>query len=148
MSELSFGEFYPKLVNPLDGVLADTPEHFFKYQYFLSLVPTRYHSTMSLRTLSTNQYAVTEQPSSVPQTGTPGIFFRFDIEPVSLSITDSRTPLLSFIVRIVNIIGGVMVSGGWIYGLWSSLLDGVKGRVRSGSRRATGMIGVSRGYDD
>lgn len=149
MSELSFGEFYPKLVNPLDGVLATTDENFFRYQYYLSLVPTRYHSTMSLRTLSTNQYAVTEQSRTVPHTAIPGIFFGFDIEPVSLSITDSRTPFLSFVVRIVNIVGGVMVSGGWIYGLWSSLLDGVKGRVRTGSRRATGMIGVRRGeYDD
>ena len=149
MSELSFGEFYPKLVNPLDGALATTSENFFKYQYFLSLVPTHYHSSMSLRTLSTNQYGVTEQSNTVSPTGIPGIFFKFDIEPVSLYITDSRTPLMSFIVRIVNIVGGVMVSGGWIYGLWSSLLDGVMGKVRSGSRRATGMIGVRRGeYDD
>ena len=75
----------------------------------------------------------------------PGIFFKFDIEPVSLSITDSRTPLLGFIVRMVNIVGGVMVSGGWIYGLWEAVMGGVMGRVRSGSRRGAGMIGVPRG---
>ena len=149
MSELSFGDFYPNLVNPLDEVLAHTSENYFKYQYFLSLVPTHYHSTMSLRTLSTNQYAVTEQSGTVPQDDFPGIFFRFDIEPVSLYITDSRTPLTSFILRMINIVGGVMVSSGWIYSLWGSLLDNVKGRVRGGSRRATGMIGVTRGeYED
>lgn len=148
MSELSFGEFYPKLVNPLDGVLATTSENFLKYQYFLSLVPTHYHSTMSLRTLSTNQYAVTEQSNTVSHLGNPGIFFRFDIEPVSLLITDSRTPLLTFAVRIVNIVGGVMVSGGWLYGLWGTLLDAVFGRTRT-RRSLTGMIGVTRGlYDD
>lgn len=150
MSELSFGEFYPKLVNPLDWVLATTSENFLRYQYFLSLVPTHYHSTMSLRTLSTNQYSVTEQSKIVPYTGVPGIFFKFDIEPVSLSITDSRTPILSFAVRIVNIIGGVMVSGGWIYGIWGTLLDGIMGRARRiGSRRPAGMIGISREeYED
>lgn len=74
----------------------------------------------------------------------PGIFFKFDIEPVSLAITDSRTPLLSFIVRMVNIIGGVMVSGRWVYGLWDAVLGAIMG-VRSGSRRSAGMIGVPRG---
>ncbi|RPB22732.1 DUF1692-domain-containing protein [Terfezia boudieri ATCC MYA-4762] len=145
VNELSFGEFYPKLINPMDGVVAVTKEHFFKYQYFLSLVPTHYHSTNSLRTLSTNQYAVTEQSQEVSHMDIPGIFFKFDIEPVSLSITDSRTPLLSFIVRMINIVGGVMVSGGWIYGLWEAVMGGVMGRVRSGSRRGAGMIGVPRG---
>ena len=128
----------------MDGVVAITKEHFFKYQYFLSLVPTHYHSTNSLRTLSTNQYAVTEQSQEVSQMAIPGIFFKFDIEPVSLAITDSRTPLLSFIVRMVNIIGGVMVSGRWVYGLWDAVLGAIMG-VRSGSRRGAGMIGVPRG---
>ena len=152
MSELSFGEFYPNLVNPLDEVLATTSENYFKYQYFLSLVPTHYHSTMSLRTLTTNQYGVTEQSNTVPHvSGVPGIFFKFDIEPVSLSITDSRTPLLSFTIRIVNIVGGVMVSGSWIYSLWGTLLDATVGRAGRGGgrRRPTGMIGVTRGeYED
>lgn len=80
--------------------------------------------------------------------GIPGIFFKFDIEPVSLSITDSRTPLLSFIVRMVNIVGGVMVSGGWIYGLWDTLVGGVMGRMRSGSRRGAGMLGVQKGFNE
>ncbi|KAF8467306.1 endoplasmic reticulum vesicle transporter-domain-containing protein [Kalaharituber pfeilii] len=112
INELSFGEFYPKLVNPLDGVIATTDEHFYKYQYYLSLVPTHYHSTTTGRSLLTNQYAVTEQSQTVSHMSVPGIFFKFDIEPVSLAITDSRTPLLSFLVRMVNIVGGVMVSGG------------------------------------
>jgi endoplasmic reticulum-Golgi intermediate compartment protein 2 len=72
---------------------------FYKFQYFISVVPTVYESYTSGRSLITNQYAVTEQSRAVSDHAVPGIFFKFDIEPISLTITDSRTPLIQFVVR-------------------------------------------------
>ena len=78
---------------------------------------------------------MTEQDRQTTPQNVPGIFFKFDIEPISLTITDSRTPMLSFLVRLANIIGGVMVAGGWMY----KLTDGVMGFVGP-RRRREGMI--------
>ncbi|KAI5811405.1 endoplasmic reticulum vesicle transporter-domain-containing protein [Peziza echinospora] len=139
VDELSFGEFYPKLINPLDNSLEITEKNFWKYQYYLSLVPTTYTSTTTSRHLKTHQYAVTESSKEVSDLATPGIFFKFDIEPVSLEITDTRTPLLTFFVRMVNIVGGVLVSGGWFYKFWDFFLTSVL------KRRPGGVGGAGRG---
>ncbi|KAK6526238.1 hypothetical protein TWF694_004847 [Orbilia ellipsospora] len=129
VNELSFGEFYPKLVNPLDGVVASTEDKFYRYQYFLSVVPTTYKARG--RTLHTNQYSVTEQGRSMSPQSVPGIFFKFDIEPIMLTITDSPTPWIYFIVRLANVVGGVMVAGGWLY----KISDGVLGSLLPSRRR-------------
>lgn len=88
----------------------------------------------------------------------PGIFFKYDIEPISLTISDRRTALLAFVVRfvcfystypqltmwaradarhrLVNIISGILVGGGWVYGLFSTL----GGYFRRQKRRTDGML--------
>ncbi|CAD0016526.1 unnamed protein product [Aureobasidium pullulans] len=40
INELSFGPFYPGLDNPLDNTRTTTDQHFEKFQYYLSVVPT------------------------------------------------------------------------------------------------------------
>jgi len=79
------------------------PHHkdFYKFQYFLSIVPTTYESQTSGKSLLTNQYAVTEQSRKISSYSVPGIFFKYDIEPISLTISDRRTALLAFVVRFV-----------------------------------------------
>ncbi|KAI9835059.1 MAG: hypothetical protein M1819_002611 [Sarea resinae] len=115
INELSFGPFYPSLLNPLDRTLATTPNHFYKFQYYLSVVPTIYKR--SSKTISTNQYAVTEQSYMVGERQIPGIFFKFDIEPILLTISEERGGFLSLLMRIVNVVSGVLVAGGWCYQL-------------------------------
>ncbi|KAL8697608.1 MAG: hypothetical protein Q9201_007038, partial [Fulgogasparrea decipioides] len=80
INELSFGPLYPTLLNPLDRTYATTNDHFYKYQYYLSVVPTIYtrspspppsqdtlHNTplppdySNRNTIITNQYAATSQ---------------------------------------------------------------------------------------
>ncbi|KAI5840458.1 endoplasmic reticulum vesicle transporter-domain-containing protein [Morchella snyderi] len=140
VNELSFGEYYPKLINPLDGVVATTEDHFYKFQYYLSVVPTIYESYTTGRRLATNQYAVTEQSRAVPAHNVPGIFFKYDIEPISLTVTDSRTPVIQFIVRLVNIIGGVLVSGGWIYKLLGMAVSVLRRKKRDTEGMLNGRV--------
>jgi hypothetical protein len=169
ISELSFGPLYPSLLNPLDKTIASTETHFQRFQYYLSIVPTIYTTSrqapvgvsrvppsdggaaggtagsdfpLSRSALRTNQYAVTSQSGPVPEYTVPGIFFKFDIEPILLTIMASRSSLLGLAVRVVNVVSGVLVGGGWIYQLWGWGRDvggWKKGRGRSKSQ-AGGML--------
>lgn len=142
VNELSFGPFYPSLTNPLDNTVATTPDHFYKFQYYLSVVPTiyttdakalrkidKYHESpssgsdgleqhpyrYSKNTVFTNQYAVTEQSHPVPENSVPGVFVKFDIEPILLTIAEEWSSIPALFIRMVNVISGVVVAGGWCF---------------------------------
>ncbi|KAK9367236.1 endoplasmic reticulum vesicle transporter-domain-containing protein [Lipomyces kononenkoae] len=122
IDEFSFGAYYPKLENPLDGVAALIDANLFRYQYYLSIVPTTYVSYGGRHVVATNQYAVTEQPTSqVNSNHPPGIFFKYDIEPIGLTITERRVPFWQFLVRLVNVVGGIVVCTGWLFPLIDSM---------------------------
>jgi len=173
INELSFGPLYPTIMNPLDLTLSQTEQHFQRYQYYMSVVPTIYTKSRNphlptdpdpkaqaaLRrfyaheTIVTNQFAVNSQANLVPENGAnlggnvPGIFFKFDIEPVLLTIMQTRGGFLALTIRIVNIISGILVGGGWIYQLWGWAEENFmkKGR-RGGSGK--GMLHGGDGTDD
>lgn len=128
VNELSFGDYYPSLINPLDGVVSTTTERFQKFQYFLSVVPTKWISHTSGRSVETNQYSVTENSRTVGEFKVPGIFFKFDIEPLSVVVEERRVGMTKFLVRCVNIVGGVMVSGNWIFKIWGMVGEGWRKR--------------------
>ena len=146
MNELSFGAFYPSLVNPLDRTVATTPNHFHRFQYFLSVVPTIYSVSSgstpitpfsSSYTLFTNQYAVTEQSYQIGERAVPGIFFKYDIEPILLTVEESRDSFLRFTVKIVNIVSGVLVAGHWGFTLSEWVVEVFGRRVR---RKTDGVL--------
>ncbi|KAK7510529.1 endoplasmic reticulum vesicle transporter-domain-containing protein [Phyllosticta citriasiana] len=141
VNELSFGPYYPSLHNPLDNTRAVTPtsdDHFYKFQYYISVVPTLYTDTRS--TIFTNQYAVTEQSHAVPEMAVPGVFVKFDIEPILLTISEENGGLLALIVRLVNVVSGVMVAGGWCFRVGEAVVSAWGRR----SRRSDGL-GVLHG---
>ncbi|KAM3071450.1 hypothetical protein ACMFMF_007921 [Clarireedia jacksonii] len=151
ISELSFGPYYPSLLNPLDRTISSTPNHFHKFQYFLSVVPTLYSlspSTFSPYSsptlLSTNQYAVTSQDHDVNERMVPGIFFKYEIEPLLLTVEEGRDGFLKFVVKVVNVVSGVLVAGHWGFTL-SEWARGVWGKRR---RRSEGMLGRGMGKGD
>jgi len=149
INELSFGPFYPNLENPLDNTFTTTDEHFYKYQYYVSIVPTIYTTNaerldavtkelhvspasgdeevdqlqkkrllgglMGRGSVFTNQYAVTEQSHAVPEFTVPGVFVKYDIEPILLTIAEEWDGWLAMLVRLVNVISGILVAGGWCY---------------------------------
>ncbi|KAE8354794.1 endoplasmic reticulum vesicle transporter-domain-containing protein [Aspergillus coremiiformis] len=151
VTELSFGPHYPTLLNPLDKTIATTESHYYKYQYFLSVVPTIYSKgnqaaldsiiysssrpAHSKNVIFTNQYAATSQSATLPESPyyTPGIFFKYNIEPILLLISEERNSFLSLLIRLVNTVSGVMVTGGWVYQLagWVGELVRKKRRARS-----------------
>ncbi|KAI9261551.1 endoplasmic reticulum vesicle transporter-domain-containing protein [Phascolomyces articulosus] len=129
IDQFSFGKQYPDLVNPLDKSVEIAQEHFEVFQYFLSIVPTTYIDS-GKDVILTNQYAVTDSRKAVPEgraMGTvPGIFFKYDTEPISVQITETRQPFTHFLVRLCGIIGGSVVTVGFIYRSIKLVLTGGK----------------------
>ncbi|KAL5627611.1 hypothetical protein BROUX41_003764 [Berkeleyomyces rouxiae] len=115
ISELSFGPFHPSLVNPLDRTINLAEDNFHKFQYFLSIVPTEYRVGNSRsQYIATNQYAVTEQSREVNEMfAVPGIFVKYDIAPLLLQVVENRDGFLTFLVKIINVVSGVLVAGHW-----------------------------------
>ena len=144
INELSFGPFYPSLQNPLDRTFAIADKNFYKYQYYLSVVPTVYTRSPNpdpqnptSSTIFTNQYAVTSQSHEVNDRTIPGVFFKFDIEPILLTIREERGGFMALLVRVVNLVSGVLVGGGWCYQLFGWARE-VAGRKRK--EKGVGMI--------
>lgn len=162
INELSFGPHYPNLLNPLDKTSDTTDKNFYKFQYYLSIVPTiftkRRVSTKSGaldpaaipqpatldftpedvkkmkqgeipqhisnpklgrdgKSIFTNQYAATSQSREVASNVIPGIFFKYDIEPILLIVSAKRGSFWGLVVRLVNVISGIVVGGGWMFQL-------------------------------
>jgi endoplasmic reticulum-Golgi intermediate compartment protein 2 len=175
ITELSFGPHFPTLLNPLDKTMSSTEVHYFKYQYFLNLVPTIYtkgngalstytqaatsqalsSSPMSSTSMMvppevlltkkknmifTNQYSATSQSRSLPESPyyVPGIFFKYNIEPILLLVSEERGSFLALMVRLVNVVSGVIVSGGWLFQL-SSWFSEVVNRRRA-RRQSEGVL--------
>ncbi|KAK9235684.1 endoplasmic reticulum vesicle transporter-domain-containing protein [Lipomyces kononenkoae] len=149
IDELSFGAYYPKLENPLDGVAALIDADLFRYQYYLSIVPTTYVSYGGRHVVATNQYAVTEQPTSqINPSHPPGIFFKYDIEPIGLTITERRVPFWQFLVRLVNVVGGIVVCTGWVFPILDNMWIKWTNGGRSGARETQTLLDKGLKSDD
>jgi len=113
ITEFSFGKHFPEITEPLDNSFEVTHDDFIAYQYYLRVVPTTYIAPRS-EPLHTNQYSVTHYERKVSHSkGVPGIFFKFDIEPVRLTIIQRTTTLGQFFIRWAGVVGGVFVCASW-----------------------------------
>jgi hypothetical protein len=63
----------------------------------------------------------------------PGIFFKYDIEPMLLTIVESRESFLRLFVKVVNVFSGVLVAGHWGFTLseWARSVWGRRMRTKS-----------------
>ncbi|KAF9580215.1 hypothetical protein BGW38_003233 [Lunasporangiospora selenospora] len=113
IDEFSFGELYPSIVNPLDDSFEITEAAFEAFQYFLIVVPTVYVDRRR-NELLTNQYSVSEYRRTFPaDTDAPGIFFKYDFEPLTLMITETSSMSLGhLLVRLAGLVGGYFVTAG------------------------------------
>lgn len=114
INKLAFGDQYPGLVNPLDGVQWVQQKPNGIYQYFLKVVPTMYTSPRG-RTIQSNQFSVTEHYKSLElgrPHAPPGVYFFYDISPIKVTFKEERTPFLHFITYLCAIIGGTFTVAG------------------------------------
>lgn len=116
---MSFGTKYPGLTNPLDGTMELAESTTEMFQYFVSVVPTIYYDPQRIfgtNTILTSQYAVTDYYRTLDDRpghqGLPGVFLKYDIEPISVRVTAARQGFFHFITRLCGIIGGIFVTVG------------------------------------
>jgi hypothetical protein len=111
----------------------------------MSVVPTVYTVASSSiaspsHTIFTNQYAVTEEEAKISEQMVPGIFFKYDIEPILLTVEEGRDGFLTFVVKVVNVVSGVLVAGHWGFTISEWLVE-VLGKRRRRSSAAGGVLG-------
>nr|XP_011467640.1 PREDICTED: endoplasmic reticulum-Golgi intermediate compartment protein 3 isoform X1 [Fragaria vesca subsp. vesca] len=113
--DLSFGPKYPGIHNPLDGterILHDTSGIF---KYYIKVVPTEYRY-ISKQVLPTNQFSVTEYYSPMKQydRSWPGVYFLYDLSPITVTIKEERRKFLHFITRLCAVLGGTFALTGML----------------------------------
>uniref|UniRef100_A0A0V0IBZ1 Putative endoplasmic reticulum-Golgi intermediate compartment protein 3-like n=1 Tax=Solanum chacoense TaxID=4108 RepID=A0A0V0IBZ1_SOLCH len=114
INRLTYGEYFPGVVNPLDGVTwtQETPHGM--YQYFIKVVPTVY-TDVSGHTIQSNQFSVTEHFKGADFgrfQSIPGVFFFYDLSPIKVTFTEQHVSFLHFLTNVCAIVGGVFTVSG------------------------------------
>ncbi|KAI3920012.1 hypothetical protein MKW98_001268 [Papaver atlanticum] len=114
INKLSFGEYFPGAVNPLDGVrwMQEVPNGM--YQYFIKVVRTVY-TDISGHTIQSNQFSVTEHFRGAgygQSRSIPGVFFFYDLSPIKVTFTEGHVSFLHFLTNVCAIVGGVFTVSG------------------------------------
>ncbi|CDO92236.1 unnamed protein product [Kluyveromyces dobzhanskii CBS 2104] len=115
INELSFGDFYPYIDNPLDNTAKFSDEKIKSYYYFTAVVPTLYQKMGAV--VDTNQYSLSEAEYGPQSKGSavPGIFVRYQFEPMKIIISDMRIGFFQFIIRLVAILSFIVYTASWLF---------------------------------
>ncbi|CAM9462617.1 unnamed protein product [Chrysoparadoxa australica] len=125
INRLAFGEPYPGVRYPLEGESRAVLDKHGMYQYYVKVVPTTYVD-VSGKEVSTNQYSVTEHVKHVRPgsgRGLPGLYFHYEISPISSRVQEHQRGWLSFFTGVSAIVGGVYTVLGLISHVLDMLLD-------------------------
>lgn len=143
INEFSFGPFFPRISQPLDNSVEMASSHFHIFQYFVSVVSTTYVDA-GRRRIDTNQYSVTDMSRETQHgQGVPGIFFKYDIEPMALMVEERTMGLVDFLVRLAGIVGGILVCTGYAWRVGHAAARAAKRQLTGGEGGRGG--GGSRG---
>ncbi|PWA77280.1 endoplasmic reticulum-Golgi intermediate compartment protein [Artemisia annua] len=113
INKLSFGDPYPGILNPLDGVHWNQVTANGMYQYFIKVVPTVY-TPIRGSVIRSNQFSVTEHYKSqeVGQRTLPGVFFFYDLSAIKVTYTETHPSFLHFLTNLCAIVGGIFTVAG------------------------------------
>ncbi|XVE49571.1 hypothetical protein DITRI_Ditri01bG0092300 [Diplodiscus trichospermus] len=95
INRLAFGEYFPGVVNPLDGAQWVHETSNGMYQYFVKVVPTIYTDIRG-GTVHSNQYSVTQHFKNlefIHPNSHPGVFFFYDFSPIKVGSFYAHLPI-------------------------------------------------------
>ncbi|KAG0471663.1 hypothetical protein HPP92_016209 [Vanilla planifolia] len=114
VNKLAFGDYFPGVVNPLDGIQWVQHAPYGMYQYFIKVVPSVYNN-INGQTIHSNQFSVTEH-FRTDEVGRiqalPGVFFFYDLSPIKVTVKEDHVPFLHFLTNVCAIVGGVFTVSG------------------------------------
>lgn len=126
IDQFSFGPPMPGGINPLDSTLKISEDRYHVFQYYMQIVPTKFNTLD--RSMNTNQFSVTERNRTINHSkgshGVSGIFFKFDMNALSVEIVEQRKSFLQFLIRLCGVIGGIFATSGMLHSLIGSLTEG------------------------
>ncbi|NXO73301.1 ERGI2 protein, partial [Phainopepla nitens] len=141
IDHLSFGELIPGIINPLDGTEKIASDHNQMFQYFITVVPTKLHTYKI--SAETHQFSVTERERVINHAagshGVSGIFMKYDISSLMVTVTEEHMPFWQFLVRLCGIIGGIFSTTGILHGFGRFVVEIIFCRFRLGSYRSTSV---------
>ncbi|KAK6241376.1 hypothetical protein SCA6_006765 [Theobroma cacao] len=117
INRLAFGEYFPGVVNPLDGAQWIHETSNGMYQYFIKVVPTIYTDIRG-RTVHSNQYSVTQHFKNLEviyPNSHPGVFFIYDFSPIKVTFKEEHISFLHFITNICAVIGVAGIIDSFVY---------------------------------
>lgn len=141
VNSLTFGdEQIPGVENILKGSTRISAEGPGVFQYFIKIVPTSYVSD-TLVIADTYQYACTEhkKESGSGSFILPGVFFMYDLNPIRVTISQTRAPLGQFLTRLCAVVGGIFTVSGLTDAVIGRLVYGKKQRSRVGPSFGGGL---------
>jgi len=125
ISQLSFGDHFPNMKNPLDGFYF-TETGVGQQQYFIQVVPTTYETDYG-EVIETNQYSVTYHHSEIDLNSDhielPGVFFKYDISEVKIFVKEESQSFSRFITRLCAVVGGIWVVIGLVYNVLNTVIS-------------------------
>lgn len=125
IEKFSFGQPIPSVVNPLEGEEKIDKTGRKLYQYYIKVVSTNVMVNGDRK--RTYQYTVTETEREINHDagshGTPGIHFRYDIDAVAVDVVDEHIPILSLVIRICGIVGGVYATSSFLTSFTNIIVD-------------------------
>lgn len=113
---MSFGEKYPGIVNPLDGISQVAENSQMMFQYYVKIVPTTYTSVTG-ETVYSNQFSVTKHSkivNALGDSGLPGVFVMYELSPMMVKYTEKQRSFMHFLTGVCAIIGGIFTVAGLI----------------------------------
>ncbi|CAH1119719.1 unnamed protein product [Phaedon cochleariae] len=116
INKFSFGDPSPGIVHPLEGDELIGSYGKTLFNYFIEIVPTNVNTFLT--SLNTYQYSakVLNRPIDHDKGshGIPGLFFKYDVSALRVSVKQERDNLGMFLARLASIVGGVFVCSGML----------------------------------
>lgn len=150
IDHLSFGELVPGIINPLDGTEKIAVDHNQMFQYFITVVPTKLHTYKI--SADTHQFSVTERERIINHAagshGVSGIFMKYDLSSLMVTVTEEHMPFWQFFVRLCGIIGGIFSTTGMLHGIGKFIVEIICCRFRLGSYKPVHSVPFADGHTD
>ncbi|XP_069894352.1 endoplasmic reticulum-Golgi intermediate compartment protein 2 isoform X2 [Dipodomys merriami] len=120
------------------------------FQYFITVVPTKLQTYKI--SAETHQFSVTERERIINHAagshGVSGIFMKYDLSSLMVTVTEEHMPFWQFFVRLCGIVGGIFSTTGMLHGIGKFIVEIICCRFRLGSYKAVHSVPFEDGHTD